>query len=757
MSAVSRRMFLRASAVTSGGALLSFGWITGALAAQAPGAGAVPAGFRPNGFVRLDADGTITIWSKNPDMGQGVKTALPMILADEMDADWADVRAIDAELDRARFGGQGSGGSDSIRAEWDLYRNAGAAAREMLAEAAAEQWGVARDTCRTEKSTVVHPASNRRLTYGQLAARAAMRSVPDKPAWKPISALSLMGTRVGGVDNEAVATGRPLYGIDVRLPGMRFAAIAKCPVFGGRPARVDDRAARQVPGVLDIVRFDGHANPTFLQPGVAVVADSTWAAFRGRDALRVEWDEGPYRDESSASLSKQFADLSSGRGTVVRAVGDVATALGSAPRVVEAYYESPFLAHATMEPVNCTADVRDGHCYVTGPLQMQTSGAGVVAAVTGLPLDRVHVQATRLGGGFGRRLLSDYAAEAAVVSQRIKAPVQVVGTREDDLRHDYYRPAGARQFRIGLDANGRIVAWDCHLVNLSRNAYRRGSAPAWSTETYGMVAGVSDDLAPDLELDLVPWHIPNVRLRFSEPRSGVSTGAWRAPAHVANGFAIETILDEIAQITGRSAADLRLGLYGAARDLRIPGDDPSPYNPDRMAAVLRLAVDRGGFGQRPPEGRVRGLAAHYTFGSYCAQVVELSVDPAGTSAATARRSVHVHKVTCALDCGIVVNRSGVEAQAQGGIIDGLGHAFYGAITIEQGRAVEGNFDRYRLIRHREAPAAIDVHIVPSTLRPTGFGEIAVPVIAPAVANAIAAATGERLRRTPFAREGFVLG
>jgi isoquinoline 1-oxidoreductase beta subunit len=364
------------------------------------------------------------------------------------------------------------------------------------------------------------------------------------------------------------------------------------------------------------------------------------------------------------------------------------------------------------------------------------------------------VQATRLGGGFGRRLLSDYAAEAAVVSQAVGGPVQVVGTREDDLRHDYYRPAGARRLRVGVDAAGHITAWDCHLVNISRNAYRRGDGPPWSTETYGLVAGVSAAIGPDLELDLVPWQIPHVRLRYSEPRTGVATGAWRAPAHVANGFAVETLLDEIAQTTGRSPVDLRLELYGTTRALPAAGEDPTPYSPDRMAAVLRLAAERGGFAQRPPEGRVRGLAAHYTFGSYCAQVVELSVTPA---AGTAPRRVTVHAVTCALDCGLVVNRSGLEAQAQGGIIDGLGHAFFGAITIDRGRAVEGNFDRYRLIRHREAPRAIDVHVVPSTLRPTGFGEIAVPVIAPAVANAIAAATGQRLRRTPFLRDGYTLG
>lgn len=752
---VSRRTFLRVGSAAGGGLLLSFGWRPSALEAAQAGTPAA-ASLQPSGFVRLDPDGTVTIWSKNPDMGQGVKTALPMILAEEMDADWSRVRAIDAELDRSKFGGQGSGGSDSMRAEWDLYRNAGATIREMLADTAAEAWGVTRTECRTERSRVVHATTGRSIEYGPLAARAAARPVPQKAAWKPASAFTLLGTRVAGVDNPAIVTGRPLYGIDVRVPGMKYAAVAKCPVFGGRPAVVDDSAALRVPGVRQVARIPGHENPTFLQPGVAVVADSTWAAFKGRDALRIQWDEGPFRDETSASLSDQFARLARGEGTTVRAVGDVDAALAGASRVVEAYYEFPFLSHATLEPHNCTADVRDGHCYITGPLQMQGSGALVVSEVTGIPRENVHIQVTRLGGGFGRRLLSDYAAEAAVVSKAIGAPVQVIGTREDDMRHDYYRPAGARALRAGLDANGRIVAWDCHLVNLSRNAYRRGTSPAWSTETYGMVTGLSENLAPDFELDLVPWHIPHVRLRFSEPRSGVATGAWRAPAHVANAFAVETLLDEIAVSAGRNPVDLRLELLGPSSALRITGDDPTPYNPERMVAVLRLAAERGGFGQRPPEGRARGLAAHYTFGSYCAQVVELSVGPQASGAVGAPRRVTIHRVTCALDCGIVVNRSGVEAQAQGGIIDGLGHAFFGEITIDRGGAVEGNFDRYRLIRNREAPAAIDVHIVPSTMRPTGFGEIAVPVIAPAVANAVAALTGDRIRRTPFVRAGYTL-
>ncbi len=751
--AVSRRTFFQATATATGGLLLSFGWD------GVPTLLAQPATLQPNGFVRIEADGTVVIWSKNPDMGQGVKTALPMILAEEMDADWTRVRALDAELDRAKFGGQGSGGSGSMRDEWDLYRNAGAAVRELMAGAAADIWQVPRAEVRTERGRVLHAASHRALDYGALVLAASRRPIPQKPAWKTPSSFTLLGTRVAGVDTDSIVHGRPLYGIDVRLPGMRYAAIAKCPVFNGQVAQVDDAAALAVPGVRQVVRIAGHDNPTFLMPGVAVVADTTWAAFKGRDALRVRWRDGAFASETSATISARCAELAQGAGTTVRAVGDVDAALATASRIVEAYYESPFLAHATLEPHNCTADVRDGHCYITGPLQMQTSGGRVVAAAIDLPVERVHVQATRLGGGFGRRLLSDYAAEAAVVSKAIGAPVQVVGSREDDLRHDYYRPAGARRLRVGLDQGGRINAWDCHLVNISRNAYRRGDGPPWSTETYGLVAGVSPDLGPDFELDLVPWQIPHVRLRFSAPSTGVATGAWRAPAHVANAFAVETLLDEIAQLTGRAPVDLRLELYGVTSALTVTGEDPTPYSPDRMAAVLRLAADRGGLGQRPPEGRVRGLAAHYTFGSYCAQVVELSVDAASgpASAGMAPRRVTVHKVTCALDCGIVVNRSGVEAQAQGGIIDGLGTAFFGAISIDRGRAVEGNFDRYRLIRHREAPRAIDVHIVPSTMRPTGFGEIAVPVIAPAIANAIASATGQRLRRTPFVREGYTLG
>ena len=731
--------------------LLSFGW-------QAPGLAqpAASASLRPNGYVRLDPDRQITIWSKNPDMGQGVKTAFAMILAEEMDADWSRVQVLDAELNRALFGGQGSGGSGSMRDEWDLYRNAGAAIREMLADTAAESWRVPRAECRTERGRVLHAATNRAQNFGDLATAASTRTAPAQAGLEAHQ-------RVHAARHARARRGQPAD--RHRAPALR----------DRRPsAQHEVRRHRQMPGVRRPGRARGRCGGAEGAGGATGRADRRPrqpdvpdARRRRRRGLDVGGVQGarcapgavgrrPVQGREHRDAVGAVRGAGAGARATVRAVGDVEQALAGAARVVEAYYEFPFLSHATLEPHNCTADVRDGHCYITGPLQMQGSGAIVVAAAVGLPVDRVHIQVTRLGGGFGRRLLSDYAAEAAVVSKAIGGPVQVIGTREDDLRHDYYRPAGARRLRAGLDANGRIVAWDCHMVNLSRNAYRRGTSPAWSTETYGMVAGVSNDLGPDLELDLVPWHIPNVRLQFSEPRLGRGDrGLARARARV------ERVCGRDAPRRDRAAdwTQCRGVAPGALRQRRR-----APHHGRRSDAVRSGSHGRGvAPGRRAwrlraggPAGRARGLAAHFTFGSYCAQVVELSVDPPSREPVSAGRRVTIHRVTCALDCGIVVNRSGVEAQAQGGIIDGLGHAFFGEVTIDRGRAVEGNFDRYRLIRNREAPAAIDIHIVPSTMRPTGFGEIAVPVVAPAVANAVAAITGERIRRTPFARSGYTL-
>lgn len=748
----SRRTFITVGLAATGGLLVSVHG-SRAAAAQSTTAHTSAAGF-PTAYIQIDPDEGILIWCAQPEMGEGTKTSLSMLVAEELDADWAMVRVDDAPMDMERYGGQGVGGSDAIRSDWDALRRVGATARVLLASAAASQWGVPWQECETAAGIVHHRATNRQARYGALATRAASTQVPpgDVPLKDP-ARYALIGTRVGGVDNRKIVTGHRLFGLDVKLPGMRYAAVAKCPVFGGRPVRVDATMARQVPGVRDIVEIKGLDDPTQLMPGVAVVADSTWAAFKGRDALIVEWDEGPYATDSNATLTDQFQKILAAPPAILHESGRVDDALATAAYMVDASFTFPFVSHATLEPHNCTADWRDGEVFIRGPLQMPTSGAGVVARALGIDRPRVHVQSTRIGGGFGRRLLSDSAAEAACVARAIGGPVQVVDTRTGDLQHDYYRPAAAQRIRAGADAQGRIVAWDHTLASVSRNVYRRDPRPPHSTEVYGAYVGAVktvDEMDPDMQ----PTRIPNVRVRYGAPLTGVPTGAWRAPAHVVNAFAIETTIDELARLAGRSPLDVRLDLLATAGDIPKAANDPSPYNPDRMRRVLIEAAERGGFGGRAHEGRARGLAMHHTFGSYCAQVVELSVSTGGGPGAPVR--VTIHRVVSVADVGRPVNLSMLEAQSQGGIIDGLGAAFYGEVAIEDGRATAHNFGDYRLIRVREAPAAIDVHILPSAERPTGFGEPPLPPVAPAVANAIAALTGRRIRQMPFLRAGFAL-
>jgi isoquinoline 1-oxidoreductase beta subunit len=582
-----------------------------------------------------------------------------------------------------------------------------------------------------------------------LATAAAALPLPkEPPPTKPSSRYRLIGTRVAQVDRGAITRGERLFGIDVRLAGMKYAAIAKCPVFGGRPIRVDASAALKVAGVSQVVEVHGLDNPTHLMSGVAVVADSTWAAFKGRNVLVVDWAEGEFSQENSASLVTQAqAALEKPTATLYDS-GGIDDAFTSAAARVENVYTCGFVAHATLEPHNCTADYRNGEVWIRGPLQMPGSGREVVARALGIPRERVHVQSTRIGGGFGRRLLSDYAAEAAVVSRAIGAPVQVVDDRSGDLRHDYYRPMAVQRIRAGVDPSGRIAVWDHTIVSASRNAYRRDPRPPHSTEVYGSYVGRVKTVE-QLDPDLLPTRIPHARLRYAALRTGVATGAWRAPSHVAVAFAIEDTIDELAMVATRNAVDMRLEILGDAADVPNPMNEPTPYDPVRMARVITVAAERGGFGRPVAGGRARGFASHHTFGSYCAQVVELSVDD--------KNHVTLHKVTAVVDVGRAVNLLGIEAQVEGAIIDGLGAAFFGEVPIGRGRATPGNFDDYRLIRNREAPAAIEVVVLPSTARPTGIGEIGIPPIAPAVASAIAALTGTRIRQMPFIRTGFDLG
>ncbi|MGE0814640.1 MAG: molybdopterin cofactor-binding domain-containing protein [Vicinamibacterales bacterium] len=743
----SRREFLTVGLAATGGLLVAMR----TAGAQRGAAAGAAAGF-PTAYVQIDPDGRVRLWSAQPEMGEGTKTSLQMIVAEELDADWTRVVVDDAGLDPERYGGQGVGGSDAIRSDWDTLRRIGATARALLVQAAAEAWGVEAATCTTAPHNVRHPASGRDAAYGALAARAATLRVPATSVpLKDPAAFRLVGTRVPGVDNAKLVRGERLFGLDVRRPGLRYAAIAKSPVFGQAPVKIDAAAARAVPGVRAVIEVSGDANPTYLQPGVAVVADSTWAAFKGREALRVEWAAGAFAAESDATLRARFVELLAAPPFTLHESGRVDEALAGAAHVVDNTYAFPFVSHATLEPHNCTADVGDGRCDIVGPLQMPASARAVVARVLGVPPATVQVTSTRIGGGFGRRLMSDSAAEAAVVSRAAGGPVMVVDSREGDLQHDYYRPAAMQRIRAGLDAAGRLVAWDHTIASASRGAYRREDRPPYSTETYGAYIGAvrtTDHVA----LDLVPTRIPHARLRYGAPETGVPTGAWRAPSHVVNAFAIETTIDELAAAGRVDPVEIRRALLGELADHPRQPDEPTPYDPARMRRVIDAVVERSGFGRRVAEGRARGFAAHHTFGSYCAHVVEASVERTGSG-----HRVVVHRVWSVADVGQPVNRSMLEAQMQGGVIDGLGSAFYGEVPIASGRATSRNFGDYRMIRHDEAPRAMDVHFLDSRVRPTGFGEPPLPPIAPAVANAVAAATGVRLRQMPFVRAGFVLG
>jgi isoquinoline 1-oxidoreductase beta subunit len=466
----------------------------------------------------------------------------------------------------------------------------------------------------------------------------------------------------------------------------------------------------------------------------------------------VQWDEGPYANEGNATLTEQFQKLLAAPPATLHNSGRVEDALGSAAIVVDNTYSYPFVSHATLEPHNCTADFRDGEMWVRGPIQMPMSAQSIVARATGLPMNKIHVHSTRIGGGFGRRLMSDYAAEAAFIAKATNGAVMVIDSREGDLQHDYYRPASMQRLRAGVDAQGKIIAWDHVITSCSRNAYRKDPRGEHSTETYGSYVGRVQNLQ-QLDADLQPTRIPNARLRYGAPLTGVATGAWRAPAHVVNAFTIETTIDELAARAKRSPVDMRLEILGEAADVPKEPNDQSPYDPTRMREVLLQVVERSGFGKPAPAGRARGLAMHHTFGSYCAHVVELSVAPGDNG----RKRVTIHRVVSVADVGQPVNLSMLEAQMHSGIIDGLGAAFYGEVPIEKGRATSRNFGDYRMIRLREAPLGIESHFMPSRLRPTGFGEPPLPPIAPAVANAIAALAGERIRMMPFIKAGFVLG
>ena len=691
----------------------------------------------PNAFVRIERDSTILVTVPRPEMGQGARTAIAMLVAEELEADWDRVRVEQADLDEGRYGPQYAGGSAVVRTSWTPLRSAGAAARVMLVRAAAQRWHVDAAQCVAERGVVRHMASGRSASYGSLAAAASELPAPADVPLKSRRDFRIIGTPRRGLDVPAIVTGRATFGIDVRVPGMLFASIERSAVFGGRVSRLDDAAARAVPGVRAVIPIDADALPEFeenspkMPNGVAVLADSTWAAMQGRRALKIEWDARGGDGESTAGMRERAAAVAAGAPRAVRRDdGQFDSAYASAATRLEAVYEVPLLAHATMEPMNCTARVDGRKIEIWAPTQNPQGARTTAAVATGLLPNDVTVHVVRMGGGFGRRFYADFVAEAAYLAKASGRPVQVVWTREDDMRHGFYRPAGYSLMRAGLDADARIVAWSQHLVNASRGHYLR-----WSPGPNQKELVDPGELEP---YDLPASVVPNMRIAYTALQSRIPRGQWRAVEPSATVFVTQSVLDELAHLAKRDPLAFQLALLEPPRQL--PFYD-SHYDTGRLAAVFRLAADRGDWGKPLAAGRARGIAGSYSNGAYVAHVAEVEVAPNG--------DVRVTRVVTAADCGLVVNPSGATAQVEGAVIFGLSAAMYQQISVDGGRVVQSNFHDYPVLRMRDAPR-IDVHFISGSEDvPHGMGEGALPSITPAVTNAIFAATGTRIRRLPI--------
>lgn len=729
-----RRRFLHRSA--TGGALL-IGMSAGGVLAAATRPGAQD-DFTPHALIRIARDGSVTLISKQPEIGQGIKTSLPMVIAEELDVAWRQVRIVQGDLNPAAYGGQGAGGSTSTPTNYDNFRRLGAAARAMLVQAAAQRWSVAPGECSTDNGAVLHAPSKRRIAYGALVEAASKLALPDAAGvtLKDPASFKLLGTRVGGVDNGAIVAGKPLFGIDVQVPGMLHAVYAKCPVFGGKPVSANLDTVRALPGVKDAFIVDGTANLNGLRPGVAIVATSTWAAIRARRALVVEWDEGVGATHSWAAFAAQARAAAPQAGTsVMRQDGDVGKALAGAAKTVEAAYSYPFISHASMEPQNCTAwHKSDGSLELWAPTQNPGAGQALVTSTFGIPKEKITLHIIRSGGGFGRRLSSDFIVEASAIAQRVKAPVKLTWTREDDLQHDHFRPGGFHFLRGGVDADGRAVAWHNHFVTFANRVERDGQ----SILQPGSGGNLSGDEFPGR------W-LANCRLEQTALECRVPMGPWRAPGSCVFAWVFHSFIDELAHAAGRDPLAFRLELLGDQDLMPGTGERGQPYSVARMRAVLQTAADKAGWGKKQfARGQGQGIAFHFSHRGYVAQVAEVTVSKDG--------KVKVDRVVVATDIGPqIVNLSGAENQVEGSVIDALSTLMFPELNIENGRVVQSNFHDYPLLRIGDAPAKIEMHFVKSDHPVTGLGEPALPPLAPAVCNAIFAATGKRVRELPLSK------
>ena len=709
-----RREFLKAGAALGGGLLISLYVPEFVPAARAADSSAKPVAL--NAFVRIGTDETVTVISNHSEMGQGIYTSLPMLLNEELEADWARVRVesspVDAVYNHTVFGIMMTGGSTTTNSEYDRFRKMGAMARIMLIAAAAQSWNVDPQTCRAEKSYVIHTPTGRRASYGSLAEAASKIAPPTDIPLKDPKDFTLVGKPMHRLDTPSKTNGTAQFGLDVYIPGMLTAVVARAPVFGGKVVSFNADQAKAIPGVVNVVQ---------VPSGVAVIAKGFWPAKLGREKLEIAWDEGPGSSVSTVEMRAKYSATSKTPGLVARKVGDPAAALTGAAKTITAEYEVPYLAHCMMEPLNTVVDLHEDRCEIWTGTQFQTGDRAAAAKVAGLKPEQVTLHTTLLGGGFGRRAnpACDFVTEATEVAKAAKAPVKVVWTREDDIRGGWYRPMWYDHFAAGLDSSGNPVAWTHTIVGQS-------IMTGTMFESFGVKDGI-DSTSVEGAADIL-YGIPNLQVDLHSPKNEVPVQWWRSVGHSHTGFSVEAFFDEVAHAGGKDPYQLRRTLLA---------------NQPRMLAVLDLAAQGANWGEPLPAGRARGIATHFSFDSYVAQVAEVSVEKDGT--------VRVHRVVAAVDCGRTVNPDTVKGQIEGGIIFGLTAALKTEITLDKGRVQQRNFNDYPMVRMFESPA-IEVYIVPSTEHPTGVGEPGVPPVAPAVANAIFAATGKRVRRLPIKPE-----
>ncbi|MFO1336415.1 MAG: xanthine dehydrogenase family protein molybdopterin-binding subunit [Piscinibacter sp.] len=701
----SRRGFLKSGA----GAALTIGFALPATGWSARLEAATPAVFAPNAWLRLTGDGSVTVMCGSAEMGQGVLTAIPMLLAEELDADWKRVRVQQAPVDQAynnpMFGMQATGGSTTVRAHWEPLRKAGAAAREMLLTAAAAQWKVPAAECRTEAGQVIHK-SGKQLAYGALVPAAMKLAVPAEPTLKDAKDFRILGKRTRRLDTPAKLDGSAKYGIDAQLPGLLVAVMARAPQPGAKPAKVDDSKAKAVKGVQQIIT---------IPHGVAVLAEGYWAAKKGRDALAIDWDLGAAKDLSTAKVSDMLAGGASQADAIALDAGNVKDAAANSASTLDASYEAPYLAHACMEPMNCTAWVRGDTVEIWAGTQSQGPNQGILSQVASVTPAKVKINTMLLGGGFGRRFAPDFTIDATLLSKISGKPVKLIYSREDDMAAGFYRPASVAKFEAALDAKGQPTMLKCGVGSpsiMAASGFMK--IPDNGVDSFAM-EGIADH----------PYDIANQRIAYGRTEPGPQVWFWRSVGHSQNIFFIESFIDELAAAAKADPFEYRRALLGKQ---------------PRYKGVLELAAQKAGWGSPLPKGVFRGIAVAQSFGSYVAEVAEVSIGADGTP--------RVHRVVAAVDCGMTVNPQTIERQIEGAIVYGLSAALYGRIGFKDGRVEQGNFNDYPVLRMNEMPK-VEVHIVQSSEKPGGIGEPGTPPIAPAVANAIFAATGKRLRKLPF--------